>query len=40
LGFGVRGPFFGNDGDVVAAIEEDPRCNETGDAAADDKNVV
>ena len=40
LGFGVRGPFFGDDGDVVAAIEEDPGGDETGDAAADHENVV
>ena len=40
LGFGVRGPFFGDDGDVVSAIEKDPGCNETGYAAADDENVV
>ena len=40
LGFGMRCPFFGDDGDVVSTIEKDPCSNETSDAAADDKNAV
>ena len=39
LGAAEGGPFFGDDGDFVAFVEEDPCRRKANDAAADDQNV-
>jgi hypothetical protein len=39
LSSGVRGPFFRDDGNAVATVEQDPGGDETGDASPHNENV-